>query len=84
MKTATATSVKNQFGQFLETALTQPVAISKTGRRVAVLLAWREYERLAALEDLWWAKSATMAEAQGYLGPRATRRLLRNKLNAEA
>ena len=81
MKTANATAVKNQFGQFLERALSEPVAISKTGRRVAVLLAWPEYERLSALEDEWWAKKAAQAEREGYLGPRASRKFLRGKLN---
>jgi prevent-host-death family protein len=81
MKTAKATAVKNQFGQFLEMALTQPVAISKTGRRVAVMLAWREYERLAALEDAWWAKQAVEAERKGYLGAKGSAEFLRSKLN---
>ena len=84
MKTASATVVKNQFGQFLEAALSQPVAISKTGRRVAVMLAWQEYERLAALEDLWWARQAAKAEKAGYLGAPATKKFLRAKLNAKA
>ena len=81
MKTARATAVKNQFGQFLEMALTEPVVISKTGRRVAVLLSWPEYERLSALEDELWAKKALQAEKEGYLGPAASRKFIRGKLN---
>ena len=81
MKTAKATAVENQFDEFLEIALTEPVAISKTGRRVAVLLAWPEYERLSAFEDEWWATKAAQAEQEGYLGPRATRTFLRAKGN---
>jgi len=81
MKSAKATAVKNQFGQFLEMALTEPVAISKTGRRVAVLLAWPEYERLSTIEEQWWATKAAQAEKEGYLGPRASRKFLRAKLN---
>ena len=84
MKTVTATAVKNQFGQYLELALGQPVAISKTGRRVAVLLAWQEYERLAAMEDLWWATEAAKAEKQGYLGAQASKRFLQIRLNVKA
>ena len=84
MKTASATTVKNQFGQYLEMARSAPVAISKTGRRVAVLLAWPEYERLATLEEEWWARKAAEAEREGYWGPAASRKFLRRKLHAKA
>ncbi|MBI3696827.1 MAG: type II toxin-antitoxin system Phd/YefM family antitoxin, partial [Acidobacteria bacterium] len=55
--------------------------VRKTGRRVAVLLAWPEYERLSALEDEWWASKAAQAEKEGYLGPQASRKFLRGKLD---
>jgi prevent-host-death family protein len=77
MRSVTSTAAKNQLGQVLETALTEPVTITKTGRKVAVLLSWKEYERLQALEDAWWAREAARAESEGYLGARATRRVLR-------
>ncbi len=82
MKNASATTVKNQFGQFLEAALSEPVAI-KTGRRVVVMLNWKEYERLSALEDACWAAQAAKAEKQGYLGPKASEDFLRPKLNTK-
>ena len=81
VKSANATAVKNQFGRFLEKALTEPIAIRKTGRRVAVLLAWPEYERLSGLEDERWARKAAEAEKKGYLGPHASATFLRRKLN---
>jgi prevent-host-death family protein len=84
MRTANATTAKNQFGQILEAALSEPVVITKTGRRVAVMLNWKEYERLSALEDAWWAEQAAKAEKQGYLGPKASADFLRRKLNAKA
>ncbi len=70
MKTATATDVKNRFGEFLDEAKSEPLAVNRNGRNVAVLLSWAEYERLSALEDAWWAARAKAAEAEsGYLGP---------------
>ena len=69
----TGTSGFLSAGQVLETALTEPVTITKTGRKVAVVLSWKEYERLQALED---AREAERAESEGYLGARATRRFL--------
>jgi prevent-host-death family protein len=80
MTSVSATAAKNRFGQVLEAALTGPVTITKTGRKVAVLLSWREYERLQALEDAWWAREAAQAEAEGYLGPQASQQVLRNRL----
>jgi prevent-host-death family protein len=84
VKTAPATAVKNQFGQYLETALTEPVAIDKNGRRVAVMLAWKEYRRLKALEDAWWAAQAEAAEKEGYLGTKASREFVRARLHEKA
>src|SRR5271163_2457611 len=70
MKAATATDVKNRFGEFLDEARSEPVAVNRNGRNVAVLISWAEYERLSALEDAWWAARAEAAEAEGgYLGP---------------
>jgi antitoxin Phd len=70
MKNATATDVKNRFGEFLDEARSEPLAVNRNGRKVAVLMSWTEYRRLVALEDAWWAARAEAAEAEGgYLGP---------------
>lgn len=69
MKSATATEVKTRFGEFLDEARAEPVVVNRSGRNVAVLMSWAEYERLSALEDAWWAARAKAAEAEGrYLG----------------
>jgi antitoxin Phd len=69
MKTAAATDVRNRFAEFIVQARTEPLAINRNGRNVAVLISWAEYERLAAVEHAWWAERAEAAEAQrGYLG----------------
>ncbi len=80
MRSVTATEAKNQFGQVIESALTAPVTITKTGRKLAVLMSWAEYERLQALEDAAWGQRAAEAEAEGYLGAAATRKYLRSRL----
>jgi antitoxin Phd len=69
MKTANATDVKNRFGEYLDTAMAEPLAVNKNGRNVAVLISWAQYERLNAIEDAWWALRAMAAEKGGYLGP---------------
>ena len=84
MKTADATQVKNHFGMYVETALREPVLIRKSGREVAVILSVEEYQRLAALEDHWWAAEAAEAERDGYLGPESSREFLHRKLDEEA
>lgn len=88
MKTASATEIKNKFGEYLDQARTEPVKVRKTGRPVAVLLAWEEYQRLSALENAWWAAQARSAEQKGFLGPiasmKAIRRLMREKARSDA
>lgn len=78
-KSVTSTEAKNQLGQVIESALVEPIAITKTGRKIAVVLSCKEYERLQAVEDAWWALQAEQAEAEGYLGPAASRQFLKRK-----
>lgn len=65
--TATATEVKNRFGEFMDKAQQEPVTVEKTGRNYAVLIGFHEYERLKSLEDAYWAAAASQAEAGGYV-----------------
>ena len=76
MKTVNATDVKNHFGEYLDAARQEPLAVSRNGRNVAVLLSAEEYERLSALDDAWWAAQAKASEASGYLGPEKSMELL--------
>jgi prevent-host-death family protein len=77
MKNVTATEAKNQLGQVLESALVEPVTITKTGRKIAVVLSCKEYERLQALEDAWWAHQADLADAEGYIGTAASKQFIK-------
>jgi prevent-host-death family protein len=83
MKTANATDIKNRFGEYLDTARLEPLAVNRNGRTVAVLISAEEYERLSALDDAWWAMQAAESEASGYLGPEKSMeflmRLIREK-----
>jgi PHD/YefM family antitoxin component YafN of YafNO toxin-antitoxin module len=80
---ASATEVKNKFGKFSDIARTEPVIVEKTGRKIIVLLAFEEYERLIAIEDAFWAEKAKLAEAEGYAGLEESLAFMRGK-NAEA
>ena len=80
MKTANATDVKNRFGEYLDQARREPLGVLKTGRPVAVLLAWDEYERLVALDDAWWAEQARKAEHKGYAGTAAAMKLINRRM----
>lgn len=84
MKIATATDVKNKFGEYLEHSRTEPVEVRKTGRAVAVLLGLEEYERLVALDDAWWAEQARKAEKRGYVGPAAATKVIRGRMREKA
>jgi len=75
----TATEVKNHFGEYLEGAISEPVVIEKTGRPVVVMLSVKEYERLTALEDAYWAEKALKAEKTGYVGKTESVKFLKSK-----
>ncbi|MBF0560887.1 MAG: type II toxin-antitoxin system Phd/YefM family antitoxin [Alphaproteobacteria bacterium] len=80
MKTAASTNVQNNFGEFLEAAGHEPIAVTRTGRKVAVLLSWSEYERLTHLEETALLARVMEAEAEGYLGTDTTASYLKSKL----
>ncbi|WP_095203537.1 type II toxin-antitoxin system Phd/YefM family antitoxin [Mesorhizobium carmichaelinearum] len=51
MKTMSAKDAKNAFGMLIDTARAEPVAVEKHGRKVVVVIAVEEYERLKAVEQ---------------------------------
>ena len=51
MQTLTAKDTKYGFGRLIDLARAEPVAVAKHGRRVVVVLAIEEYERLKAIES---------------------------------
>jgi prevent-host-death family protein len=67
MKSITAKEAKTNFGQLLDTAIREPVSITRNGRQVAVVLSLQDYQRLSAFEDAWWTRQAERNEAEGFL-----------------
>ncbi len=51
MKTITAKDAKYGFGRLIDAARAEPVAISKHGRPVVVVMAIEEFERLNAIDS---------------------------------
>ena len=45
MKTITAIDAKNKFGQLIEAAQRQPIAVTKKGRTTVVVMSIEDYER---------------------------------------
>jgi PHD/YefM family antitoxin component YafN of YafNO toxin-antitoxin module len=83
MKTETATYTKTHFGKVLESSLLEPVVIEKSGRNVAVMVSFDEFQRLCALEDKHWASQAHKAQKAGFIGNKASAKLIDDLLNAE-
>ena len=73
---ATATDVKNRFGEFMDRAQREPVTVDKSGRSYAVLLSFEEYQRLLAAEDALWVARADKAAESGFLSPEESMALL--------
>ena len=83
MKSQTATHAKTQFGQLLDMATKEPIAIQKSGRNVAVIMSFEDYKRLTHMEDEYWVLKAKKAEKEGYLSPKESEKLLGDLLDAE-
>jgi prevent-host-death family protein len=83
MRETGATEAKNKFGQILETAMSEPVAIGKKGRRVAVMMSMKEYQRLIDIEDRYWGEKALQAVQEGFVSEKDTKEWLVSKLDAE-
>ena len=83
MREAAATDVKNKFGQMLETAMTEPIAIEKKGRPVAIMMSIAEYQRLIEIEDRFWGERARKAVEKGFVSDKDTRAWLKRKLDAK-
>ena len=83
MREAAATDVKNKFGQMLEATLTEPIAIEKKGRPVAVIMSITEYQRLVEIEDRYWGEKARKVVEEGFVTDKNTRAWLKKKLDAK-
>jgi antitoxin Phd len=68
MLTLDAREAKQGFGRLLDEARRAPVAINKHGRKIAVMMAAEDYDRLEELYDWYWGKKAEEAEKEGFLG----------------
>ena len=84
MRGAAATEVKNKFGQILESAMIEPIAIEKNGRKVVVMMSMSEYQRLLEIEDRYWGELALKAIDNGFLTEKETKAWIERKLDVKA
>ena len=83
MKTITSKDAKQGFGELMDAAMREPVAITKNGKPSAVLLSQSDYERLEAMEDLVWALRAEEVVRKGdYLGHEDTAKFVKQTLES--
>lgn len=81
MKTLTATELRHKFGEVVEGLKTEPVLVEKSGRPVAVILSYEDFERLLDIEDAWWGDQARKAAAEGFLSAEETASWLKEKMD---
>ncbi len=65
MRQVNSTDFKNNFGEFLDLARDEPIAVNRSGKPVAVLVSVEEFAHFQRLNDLYWLARATGAEAAG-------------------
>lgn len=76
MKIINATQAKQTFGELLNNAQQEPVAIQKHQKDFAILLSSARYQELLAFEDQWLHGLAMLAEQEGFIGVEASKNLL--------
>ncbi|WP_446809796.1 type II toxin-antitoxin system Phd/YefM family antitoxin [Methylomonas sp. 2BW1-5-20] len=76
MKTINATQAKQTFGELLNSAQQEPVAIQKHQKDFAILLSSARYQELLGFEDTCLHNLAVLAEQEGYIGADAGKGLL--------
>lgn len=81
MPNISATEFKNRLGRYLDMAETDPVFVEKSGRPKSVLISNEMYKKFMALEDAYWRLKARESEAEGYLGEKATKKILKDPGN---
>lgn len=79
-----ASEVKQRLGQYMESALSEPIVIEKSGRPAVVMLSIAEYDRLQAMDDAYWGERAKQAIEGGLAGTDETMRRLQERIDASA
>ena len=67
----------------MDTALREPVTITKHNRPVVVVLSAAFFARLEAIEDRMWLARAKAAEKKGYLSLEESEALVKRMLDAQ-
>lgn len=81
--TMSASDAKNNFGDLLESARSNPVKIERNGRAVAVVVSLEDFERMEAMEDAWWGRQAEEALKEGFLGEEESEKRFAKWMNAK-
>lgn len=83
MTKMTATEAKNKFGELADQARSGPIAITRSGRPVMVILSSEEFDRLAEIEDRYWGERALdVLRNQKPLGVDGTREWLEGAIQS--
>jgi len=77
-----AREAKNRFGELLDSVQRQPVIITKKGRPVARMVAFVDPKRFREVEDQIWGERAMKAAKEGFIGVKASKKLLERFRNA--
>ena len=81
MKTLTATELQDKFIEVVEGIRSEPVLVEKSGRPVAVILSYQDFERFRDLEDAWWGEQAHNAANKGILSVQETASWIADRMN---
>ena len=84
MVVITSREAKDKFGVLMDTALREPVTITKHSRPAVVVLSVDRFQELEELEDRYWLAKAKAGEKSGYLSAEESEAFIQEILSAEA
>jgi prevent-host-death family protein len=79
--TISVSEAQNNFDNLLELAQKNPVKIERNGRPVAVVISYRQFERMEAMVDTYLAHQAEEASKEGFLDQKQSEDFLAEMLN---
>ncbi len=83
VKTIAAAEAKNAFGQFMDDANRERVAVERRGWRIFVAVPADDYAQLEALEDAYWGERADAARTDGLVSAEEANEVIRSILDAQ-
>mgnify|MGYP001954852475 FL=1 len=74
----TSTEVRKNFNSVIHSIESEPVAVAKQHKKIAVILSFDRYQELKSMEDFFYGKVSELAIHEGFVSSKERDGLLDN------